>query len=187
LCCPEPFYFLNHAAAGRILGLALKQDIANAVINLLENFVLKHVQIVRLNAELVKLKKGSSSGSSEAKVELNLTPRLMQADAGAELPSYQVAARLRCQGGGEDQDGPSFTATVGYEAVYQQITGEPVDVAVFTANHASLTRQLYPLLQTELRGLLSRLGLEQINLPFDLAAKVENESEKTVQVSGSLH
>jgi hypothetical protein len=153
--------------------------------NLLEKFVLKHVQISRLNAELVQLNQGS--GTHEAKVELNLTPRLMQADSGSELPSYQVTARLRCQGGGEERKGPSFTASVGFEAVYQQIEGDPMDVSEFTANHASLTRQLYPLLQSELRGLLSRLGLEQIHLPFDLAAKVEESSGKTVEVSGSLH
>ena len=153
--------------------------------NLLEKFVLKHVQIVRLNAELVQMSKGT--GNPEAKVELNLTPRLMQADSGAELPAYQVTARLRCQGGGEEQKGPSFKASVGFEPVYQQVDGDPMDVAEFTANHASLTRQLYPLLQSELRGLLSRLGLEQIQLPFDLAAKFEGSSEKTVQISPSLH
>ena len=153
--------------------------------NLLENFVLKHVQISRLKAELVQV--GPGSGTQEAKVELNLTPRLMQADSGAELPSYQVSARLSCQGGGESQNGPSFNASVGFEAVYQQVQGDPMDVAEFTANHASLTRQLYPLLQNELRGLLSRLGLEQIHLPFDLTARPDGAEQQTVQVSGSLH
>jgi hypothetical protein len=153
--------------------------------NLLENFVLKHVQIARLNAELVQAAPGL--GAQEAKVELNLTPRLMQADSGTELPAYQVSARLSCQGGREEKKGASFTATVGFEAVYQQIKGDPMDVSEFTANHASLTRQLYPLLQNELRGLLARLGLEQIHLPFDLAARVNGGAEKTVQISGSLH
>jgi hypothetical protein len=153
--------------------------------NLLENFVLKHVQIARLNAELVQV--GPRSGTQEAKVELNLTPRLMQADSGSELPSYQVSARLGCQGGGENQNGPSFNASVAFEAVYQQVQGDPIDVAEFTASHASLTRQLYPLLQNELRGLLLRLGLEQIHLPFDLSAKLEGGDQHTVQVSSSLH
>ena len=152
--------------------------------NLLEHFVLKHVQVSRLNAEIVQ--PAPISGSHEAKVELNLTPRVMQADSGSELPSYQVSARLSCQGG-EEKKGPSFTAVVGFEAVYQQVNGPPVDVTEFTANHASLTRQLYPLLQSELRGLLSRIGLEQIHLPFDLAAKVEGGGEKSVEVSGALH
>ena len=34
--------------------------------------------------------------------------------------------------------------------------GDPVDVAEFTSHHASLTRQLYPLLQQELRMLFYR-------------------------------
>lgn len=152
--------------------------------NLLEHFVLKHVQIARLKAELVP---APDSSGQEAKVELNLTPRLMKADSGSELPSYQVSARLNCQGGSKESKGPAFKASVGLEVVYQQIDGDPIDVSQFTANHASLTRQLYPLLQHELRALLSRLGLEQISLPFDLAARVDGGSEKTVQVSGALH
>jgi hypothetical protein len=62
-----------------------------------------------------------------------------------------------------------------------------LDIAQFTSNHASLTRQLYPLLQHELRGLLNRLGLEQIHLPFDLPARVQAESEQAVQISGAVH
>jgi hypothetical protein len=80
-----------------------------------------------------------------------------------------------------------FKALVGIEAVYQQTVGEPVDIAEFTANHATLTRQLYPLLQQELRVLMNRVGLEQIRLPFDLAAQVGSGKDTTVQVSGAVH
>ena len=153
--------------------------------NLLDRFVLKHLQISQLDAELRKVAQGT--GAHEAKVELNLTPKLMNADAGQELPSYQVTATLRCKGGGEEQKGPSFKASVSFEAVYQQVDGEPMDLSEFTANHASLTRQLYPLLQSELRNLLSRLGINQIQLPFDLAPRVEESKEKKVEVSQVVH
>ena len=156
--------------------------------NLLEYFVLEHVQVSLLQAKLIQA--SSESGTQEARVELNLTPRMMKTDSGEELPSYQVSARLRCRGGGSGGGeglGPMFKAQVGYEAIYKQIDGDPVDVSEFTANHASLTRQLYPLLQQELRTLLGRLGLEQIHLPFDLAAQVPQAEQETVQVSGSLH
>lgn len=153
--------------------------------NLLDQFVLQHVQISELHAELVKVSK--PAGAQEAKVELNLTPRLMQTDAGNDLPAYQVSARLSCKGGTEKQAGPVFKARVAFEAIYQQINGEAVDISQFTANHASLTRQLYPLLQNELRGLLNRLGLEQIHLPFDLPARFQEGSVKGVQISGAVH
>jgi len=153
--------------------------------NLLEHFVLQHVQVTEIHAELTRATK--SEGKQEAKVELNLTPRLMQTDTGNSLPSYQVSARLSCRGGSEDQPGPLFKARVGFEAIYQQVNGEVLDIAQFTSNHASLTRQLYPLLQHELRGLLNRLGLEQIHLPFDLPARVQAESEHAVQISGAVH
>jgi hypothetical protein len=154
-------------------------------VNLLNQFVLQHVQVSLLKAKLVHLSK--EPGTQEAKVELSLTPRMLNTDSGDKLPAYQVSARLSCQGGSKDDPGPKFLARVGFEVIYQQIQGNPVDVAEFTANHASLTRQLYPLLQQELRMLLARLGLEQIHLPFDLAAKVKLPESQTVQVRGSLH
>lgn len=155
--------------------------------NLLEQFVLQHVQVSLLKAKLHHISMDKGTGAQEAKVELNLTPRLLKADSGDKLPAYQVSARLTCKGGAEDKPEPAFDARVGFEAVYQQISGEPVDVSEFTANHASLTRQLYPLLQQELRMLLIRLGLEQVHLPFDLAAKVQSPESQSIQVSGALH
>jgi len=153
--------------------------------NLLDHFVLQHIQVSLLKAELVQASK--DAGTQEAKVELNLTPRLMKADSGDNLPAYQVSAKLNCKGGSKDGSGPMFNAKVGFEAIYQQVEGDPVDVAEFTSNHASLTRQLYPLLQQELRILLVRLGLEQIHLPFDLAARIGQAEDQTVQVSGLVH
>ena len=153
--------------------------------NLLDHFVLQHVQVSLLHAELIHVSK--EPGNQEAKVELNLTPRLMKADSGDKPPAYQVSAKLSCKSGSKNDPGPRFAAKVGFEAIYQQVDGEPVDVSEFTSHHASLTRQLYPLLQQELRLLLGRLGLEQIHLPFDLAARNIGQEEGTVQLSGALH
>ncbi|MFC1719981.1 hypothetical protein ACFL00_02430 [Pseudomonadota bacterium] len=153
--------------------------------NLLDKFVLQHVQVSLLKARLIHVSK--DPGAQKAKVELNLTPRMIETDSSDKLPSYQVSARLTCKGGAENESGPKFMAQVGFEVIYQQVEGEPVDITAFTANHASLTRQLYPLLQQELRMLLVRLGLEQIHLPFDLAAKVNLPDTGVVQVSGLLH
>jgi len=153
--------------------------------NLLDQFVLQHVQVSLLKARLIHVSK--DPGEQKAKVELNLSPRMMETDSKEELPAYQVSANLSCKGGAENDSGPKFMAQVGFEVIYQQIEGDPVDITQFTANHASLTRQLYPLLQQELRILLVRLGLEQIHLPFDLAAKVNWQDTETVQVSSLLH
>ena len=153
--------------------------------NLLDQFVLQHVQVSLLKGKLLQV--SPKPGNQEAKVELNLTPRMLSTDSGESLPAYQVSAKLSCRGGSKEESGPKFVAQVGFEAVYQQVTGEPMDVTEFTSNHASLTRQLYPLLQQELRMLLIRMGLEQVHLPFDLAAKVQTAESQTVQVSGALH
>jgi hypothetical protein len=154
------------------------------IVNLLDHFYLQHVRITRLNAELTDAREGVVD--REAKVELNLAPRPLKADSGDELPGYRVNARLSCRSG-EQGTGPKFEAVVGVEAIYRQMDGDPVDVATFGAHHASLTRQLYPMLQQELRGLMLRLGLERIHLPFDLPARVEHGGAAAVEVSGSVH
>lgn len=153
--------------------------------NLLDQFVLKHMQITQLQAKL--LKASAEAGSQEATVELNLTPRPLQPDAGDSLPAYQVGAQLICHSGDKNPAGPRFSAKVAFETIYQQVSGEPVDLTQFTGSHASLTRQLYPMLQYELRGLLLRLGLEKIHLPYDLAARVQSPQDGSIQLSGALH
>jgi hypothetical protein len=154
-------------------------------VNLLDHFYLQHVRVTCLDAELTDAREGI--GDREAKVELNLTPRPLKADSGDELPGYRVSARLSCRSGEDEGTAPKFAATVVVEAIYRQMDGDPVDVATFGASHASLTRQLYPLLQQELRGLMLRLGLERIHLPFDLPARVGQTGEAAVEVSGSVH
>lgn len=153
--------------------------------NLLDQFILQHVQTSILRSELIRVSR--EPGMQEAKVELNLTPRLMENDSKSALPSYQVSARLDCDSASNDESGPAFKAIVGIEAVYQQIAGEPMDVAEFTHQHAVLARQLYPLLQQEMRGLLSRMGLSQIQLPFDLAPRQGKSKGPGIEISGSVH
>ena len=153
--------------------------------NLLERFVMQRLDITLLRAEVIKAAK--VRGKQQAKVELNLSPRLIRADSGDQLPAYQVRANLTCRSGGEGRKEPAFRAEVGVVAIYQQVAGEPLDIAEFTANHGSLTRQLYPLLQQELRVLMARLGLEGIHLPFDLAAQVQPKEGGAVEVPHAVH
>ena len=134
--------------------------------NLLDHFILQHCQISLLRGELLRVAR--EGAMQDAKVEMNLTPRLMEMDSGERLPSYQVSARLICIGGAGDDSGPAFKAKVGIETVYQQTSGSPIDISEFTDSHASLARQIYPLLAQELRDLLTRMGLSNIQLPFDL-------------------
>jgi hypothetical protein len=144
--------------------------------NLLNHFILQHLQISILQGELLHVSK--EGAMKDAKVEMNLTPRLMDMDSGDDLPSYQVSARLTCIGGAGEKSGPAFKAKVGIETVYQQSSGDPIDISEFTNHHATLARQIYPLLAQELRGLLTRMGLSNIQLPFDL-----NPRSKTISVS----
>jgi hypothetical protein len=144
--------------------------------NLLDHFILQHCQVSLLQGELLRVSR--EGAMQDAKVEMNLTPRMMEMNSGEKLPSYQVSARLVCVGGAGEKTGPAFNAKVGLETVYQQISGHPIDISDFTNHHASLARQIYPLLAQELRGLLTRMGLSNIQLPFDL-----NPGSKKITVS----
>lgn len=144
--------------------------------NLLDHFILQHVQVSLLQGELLRVSR--EGAMQDAKVEMNLTPRLMEMDSGEKLPSYQVSARLVCIGGVSEKSKPAFKAKVGIETVYQQISADPIDISEFTNHHASLSRQIYPLLAQELRGLLTRMGLSNIQLPFDL-----NPGSRKISVS----
>ena len=153
--------------------------------NLLDHFILQHCQVSLLHGELLRVSREGTM--QDARVEMNLTPRLMEMDSAEPLPSYQVSARLICIGAAGQDTGPAFKAKVGIETVYQQTSGEPVDISEFTNHHASLARQLYPLLAQELRGLLTRLGLSNIQLPFDLNPGSQKISVSPDEISDRVH
>ena len=76
---------------------------------------------------------------------------------------------------------------MGLETVYQQTSGDPIDISGFTNHHASLARQIYPLLAQELRGLLTRMGLSNIQLPFDLNPGSQKISVSPEEISDRVH
>lgn len=153
--------------------------------NLLDHFILQHCQMSLLHGELLRVSR--EGAMQDAKVEMNLTPRLVEMDSGDKLPSYQVSARLTCIGGAGENSGPAFSAKVGLETVYQQTSSDPIDISEFTSHHASLARQIYPLLAQELRGLLTRMGLTNIQLPFDLNARTTTINVSSDEVRNRVH
>ena len=153
--------------------------------NLLDHFILQHCQVSLLQGKLLRVSR--EGAMKEAKVEMNLTPRLVEMDSGDKLPSYQVSAKLNCIGGAGEESGPAFNANVGLELVYQQTSGDPMDISEFTSHHASLARQIYPMLAQELRGLLTRMGLSNIQLPFDLTPRSKNINVSTEEIRGRVH
>jgi hypothetical protein len=153
--------------------------------SLLDQFILQHCQVSLLQGELLRVSREGSM--QDAKVEMNLSPRLLEMGAGPQLPSYQVSARLNCLGGGDDKLGPAFSVKVGLETVYQQISGHPVDITEFTLHHSSLARQIYPLLAQELRGLLTHMGLTNIQLPFDLVPGSKKINVTRDEVRSRVH
>lgn len=153
------------------------------MINLLDHFMLAHTQVTRLHADLTEIV--PKEARFTAKVELKLTPRQMPAEPGSN--QYQVSARLLCRGGLENADPakPMFTIELVLQAVYRQFQGESVSFEAFSANHGSLTRQLYPLIHHQLQPVFKQFGLDHVKLPYDLASTpntVKPKSEPGHQV-----
>ena len=86
-----------------------------------------------------------------------------------------------------DDSGPAFKAKVGLELVYQQTSGEPIDISEFTNHQSSLARQIYPLIAQELRGMLTRMGLSNIQLPYDLTPRSKKINVSTEEIRGRVH
>ena len=149
--------------------------------NLLEQFILQQSVYSRIQAELFRAQ--PKSETQEAKVELSLTPRLLSDQPADALPAYQLTANLDCKGNEGKSEDPIFHVRVTLEAIYKQVNGEPVSFDQFTSAHASLTRQVYPLLLQQMRALLAQLGLAQVQLPADLAAnQVDRPEEPQTQI-----
>ncbi|MFW6339736.1 MAG: hypothetical protein ACOC0Q_02580 [Wenzhouxiangella sp.] len=136
------------------------------MLNLLDRFALAHSQVTRLNADLKEIV--AAEQAFRAKVELKLTPREMPPDQG--VSQYQVTARMTCRGSREsdDPDQALFEVELIVQTVYRQFQGEALSFEEFSASHASLTRQLYPLMHQQLQPVFKQFGLDQVKLPYDL-------------------
>lgn len=143
-----------------------------STINLLDYFALRHTQLTQLHAEVRDFI--APQQRVQAKVELNLSPREIKTAASENrMPSYQIATTLTCEGRLDEADQkekskPVFTARVSFLATYQQIQGEALAFDDFKHQHPPLTRQLYPIAHGHLRTLMQQVGLDKVQLPFDL-------------------
>lgn len=145
------------------------------MLDLLAHFALAHTQVTRLNADLKDIVKPDQA--FRAKVELKLTPRQIPPDQG--VTQYQVTARMICRGSRETDD-PSeslFEVELIMQTVYRQFRGEPIGFEQFSSSHASLTRQLYPLIHHHLQPVFKQFGLDQVKLPYDLVQTQEANIE----------
>jgi len=138
------------------------------VMNLLDQFVLAKTEVLGVHAELKR--HAPQDQVIHAKVELKLSPQERHAQ---EVPGeQQIAIEAQVSGfcGSEAMDDrvDIFFIEVKRLANYRQFQGQTIDFATFSENHASLARQLYPIVQAQIIDLLRDLGLGHVNLPIDL-------------------
>jgi hypothetical protein len=145
------------------------------MLNLLDRFALAHTQVTRLNADLKEIV--APDQAFRAKVELKLTPRAMPPDQGVN--QYQVTARMTCRGSRESDESAQalFEVELVLQTVYRQFQGEAVSFEEFSVSHASLTRQLYPLMHHQLQPVFKQFGLDQVKLPYDLVKSADVAGE----------
>ncbi len=137
--------------------------------NLLDQLVLTKTQLLRMHAEL----QGDVPPDQviHAKVELKLSPqeRYSKANPGEYQMSIEAQVVGFCGGEASADRVDIFTIELRRLVKYRQFQGPAIDFATFTENHASLARQIYPLIHTQMMDLLRQLGLGHVNLPIDLA------------------
>lgn len=137
--------------------------------NLLEQFVLSNTQLLGVHAELKR--HAPQDQVIHAKVELKLSPQ--ERHSQEMQAEYQIGIEAQVLGfcGSEASADriDIFSIEVKRLASYRQFKGEAVSFATFSENHASLARQLYPLVHAQMMDLLRQLGLGHVNLPIDLA------------------
>jgi len=135
--------------------------------SLLQNFALNSTQLIKLTAELFRPL--GANEQVQARVELNVTAQAPPDPA--QLPgSYIIAVRLTCLGlplSGQETD-RIFAAECILNASYIQVSGEPLRFEVFARHQTTLTRQLFPLMHSQIQPLMHQLGLGQIRLPQDI-------------------
>lgn len=136
--------------------------------NLLDHYTLHALQPVKLHAEW--LRPMAPNAGCQARVELKLAPMTPLAPLAFE---YHLQARLHCLGlpTAESPDADAyFVVEVVLNATYRENGPASLSFEVFSREHVSLARQLYPLLHVEAQSLLNQLGLSQIRLPPDLSS-----------------
>jgi hypothetical protein len=153
--------------------------------NLMDHLVLSGTQLLLLRAEL--LHAPLPDQSVQAKVELKLRPEPKGARQRGQFSIY-VQASVNGKMGDPGQSLEVFRLEVHLAAAYQQEMGEAIGDEAFAQYHASLARQLYPLLQAKLTDLLAQLGLGSVHLPPDLThLNQESPDTRTAAQGQSVH
>lgn len=137
--------------------------------NLLDQFVLSSTQLLGVHAELKR--HAPQDQVIHAKVELKLSPqeRHSQEVQGEHQIGIEAKVLGFCGSEASADRIDVFAIEVKRLANYRQFRGQALDFATFSEHHASLARQLYPLVHTQMMDLLRQLGLGHVNLPIDLA------------------
>lgn len=137
--------------------------------NLLDQFVLARTQLLSVHAELKR--HAPQDQVIHAKVELKFRPQEEHGDEFRGEHQIGIEAQVTGSFGSEATDDRAdiFFIEIKQLANYRQFQGQTMDFSIFSENHASLARQLYPIIHAQIMDLLRQLGLGHVNLPIDLA------------------
>ncbi len=152
--------------------------------NLLEQLVLSSLQWLCVHGELKSAPLGDRT--IQAKVELKLRPEVhVQSEAGRHYPLMARAEVVgTCEG--ETDRIEVFSLELTLRATYRFQQGEPISDEAFSEHHASLARQIYPLMHMRLNQLLLELGIPHVTLPPDLAHPNHSGLAGTMPAEGQL-
>jgi hypothetical protein len=149
--------------------------------DLLNDLVLNNVVWSRIQAEIYRPQ--VQNEACQARIEFKITPHPPGENDTPE-GGYWINVRLSIVGFPPDgrEENRLFSVEVICNAHYRPVRLPAPTFERIQAEHTRLLRQLFPLLQLRGQQLLKELGLNQVQLPFDLV-----ESPVTVQPSIQLH
>ena len=133
--------------------------------SLLSYYTLSAIETLKLSVEVIRHLPAEQP--CQARIELKFTPQMPNDPAREQGQLLQVRLFVvgLPQSGREDER--FFTLDIIINAHYRPQGTDP-GFDIFNRAHASLTRQLLPLLQRRAIALLMEVGLHQIHLPMDL-------------------
>ena len=137
--------------------------------NLSDYFVLVDLQQIRLLSEVHCWPPADAVIQANVELKLSPTERSAEPDGSPFCILADVVLGGHTQAKGESSPSAVFTLELKVMARYRQFQGEPLSFEQFCEHHASLARQLYPVLQTQLMGQLRAAGFGHVHLPMDLA------------------
>lgn len=134
--------------------------------DILDYVLLHKTRLIKLEANLKKAV--GPDTPIQAQVELGFSPQIGE----EQQAGYFLLAQLKLKATTNQQDKDELlNCRCQIEAEYRLLPDKSLTREDFAESHATLARQLYPLIQSRLMPILKDMGFDKLVLPADVITK----------------